>query len=215
MFFSYNLQLNVEHPVKIAVFVSGNGSNLQALIDAEKSGALGAGRLVLVVCDKPKAFALERAKKAGLKTFVLEKAGFNSREEYDRAVMAELDREGIEAIVMAGFLRILSDHFIEKYEGRMLNIHPSLLPSFKGLHGIKDAFDYGVKVTGVTVHFVTKELDGGPVILQGVVPVEKNYTLETLEEEIHKQEHKLYPRAVRLFAEGKLKIEGNKVRILE
>lgn len=201
--------------MNIAVFVSGNGSNLQALIDAEKSGALGAGRLALVVSDKPKAFALERAKKAGIKTVVLEKTGFKTREEYDRAVIAELESSGIEAIVMAGFLRILSDHFIEKYAGRMLNVHPSLLPSFKGLHGIKDAFDYGVKVTGVTVHFVTKELDAGPVILQGVVPIEAGDTLETLEEKVHKEEHKLYPRAVRLFVEGKLKIEGNKVRILE
>jgi phosphoribosylglycinamide formyltransferase-1 len=201
--------------VNIAVFVSGNGSNLQALIDAEKCGALGAGRLALVVCDKPKAFALERAKKAGIKTFVLEKTGFKTREEYDRAVIAELESSGIEAIVMAGFLRILSDHFIEKYDGRMLNVHPSLLPSFKGLHGIKDAFDYGVKVTGVTVHFVTKELDGGPVILQGVVPIETDDTLDSLEEKVHKEEHRIYPRAVRLFVEGKLRIEGNKVRISE
>ncbi len=201
--------------MNIAVFVSGNGSNLQALIDAERSGALGAGRLALVVSDNAKAFALERAKKAGIRTFVLEKTGFKKREEYDKVIIAELEKGGTEAIVLAGFLRILSEGFIKKYKGRILNVHPALLPSFKGLHGIKDAFDYGVKITGVTVHFVDNELDGGAVILQGIVPVEPGDTPETLEAKIHKVEHELYPRAVRLFVDGKLRIEGRKVRILE
>lgn len=208
-------ELNEGCPVNIAVFVSGNGSNLQALIDAEKSGALGAGRLALVVSDNAGAFALERAKKAGVKTFVLEKTGFKTREEYDKAVASELDKNGIEAIVLAGFLRILSTGFIKKYKERILNVHPALLPSFKGLHGIKDAFDYGVKITGVTVHFVDDELDGGAVILQGAVSVDPKDTPETLEAKIHKVEHELYPRAVRLFVDGKLRIEGRKVRILE
>ena len=117
--------------------------------------------------------------------------------------------------MLAGFLRILSAGFIKKYEERILNVHPALLPSFKGLHGIKDAFDYGVKITGVTVHFVDDELDGGAVILQDAVAIDPKDTPETLEEKIHKVEHKLYPRAVRLFVDGKLRIEGRKVKILE
>lgn len=198
--------------MNIAVFVSGNGSNLQALIDAAKKGELANGRIVLVVSDKPGAYALERAKKAGIKTFVLEAKGFGSREEYDRRVMEELKASKIELIALAGFMRLLSDKFIDEYYGRILNVHPALLPSFKGTHGIKDAFDYGVKITGVTVHFVDKELDAGPVILQSCVEISEDDDLETLEEKIHKVEHKLYPEAVRSFAQGKLKIEGRKVR---
>lgn len=201
--------------MNIAVFVSGNGSNLQALLDAEKAGGLGKGRITLVVCDKPKAFALERAEKAGVKSVLFEKKDLTSREEFDKAVIAELDKAGIELVVLAGYLRILSDNFIDKYRGRILNVHPALLPSFKGLHGIKDAFDYGVKLTGVTVHFVDRELDSGPVIFQGAVEIGEKDTLETLEAKVHKKEHELYPRAVKLFVEGKLRIEGRKVRILE
>lgn len=199
--------------MNIAVFVSGNGSNLQALIDAEKSGALGNGRITLVVCDKAKAFALERAGKAGIKTVLFDKKDFTSREAFDKAVIAELDKAGIELVVLAGYLRILSDHFIDKYRGRILNVHPAILPAFKGLHGIKDAFDHGAKVTGVTVHFVDRELDAGPVIFQGAVEVSENDTLESLEKKIHAKEHELYPKAVRLFVDGKLKIEGRKVKI--
>ena len=201
--------------MNIAIFVSGNGSNLQALIEAEKAGALGKGRITLVVCDNPKAFALERAKKSGIKSVLFEKKDFSSREVFDKAVIAELDKAGIEFIVLAGYLRILSDSFIDKYRGRILNVHPALLPSFKGLNGIKDAFNYGVKLTGVTVHFVDRELDAGPVIFQGAVEIEANDTLDTLETKVHKKEHELYPRAVRLFVEGRLCVEGRKVRILE
>ena len=198
--------------MNIAVFVSGNGSNLQALIDAGEKGELAQGRIVLVVSDKPEAYALERAKKVSIKTFVLEAKGFSSREEYDRRVMEELKASKIELIVLAGFMRLLSDHFVDEYYGRILNIHPALLPSFRGTHGIKDAFDYGVKTTGVTVHFVNKELDAGPVILQEAVKIEEDDTEETLEEKIHKIEHRLYPEAVKLFAQGKLKIEGRTVK---
>lgn len=200
--------------MNIAVFVSGNGSNLQALIDAEKQGHLGSGRLALVVSDKPGAYALKRAEKQGIRTFVLERTGFKSREEYDRAVDAELEKDKIELVVLAGFLRILSDFFVDKYAGRLLNVHPALLPSFKGLHGVKDAFEHGVKITGVTVHFVSRELDSGPVIFQKSVKVQEKDTLESLEKKIHRVEHKLYPEAVRLFTEGKIVIEGRKVRIL-
>ncbi|MFH1664677.1 MAG: phosphoribosylglycinamide formyltransferase [Candidatus Omnitrophota bacterium] len=202
--------------MNIAVFVSGNGSNLQALIDEGERGGLAGGRITLVVSDRPGAFALERARKAGIRTFVLEPGGHTSREEYDKTVLRRLKEDNIGLVVLAGFMRILSDLFLETYGGRILNIHPTLLPSFKGAHGIKDAFEYGVKMTGVTVHFVTGELDAGPVALQSCVPVDEEDTLKSLEKKIHAVEHKLYPEAVRLFAEGRLKIDGidgRKVRI--
>ncbi|MFQ5952030.1 MAG: phosphoribosylglycinamide formyltransferase, partial [Candidatus Omnitrophota bacterium] len=172
------------------------------------------GKIVLVVCDKSEAYALKRAQKAGIRTFILEAKGSESREAYDRQVMEELKALGIELIVLAGFMRLLSDQFVDEYYGRIMNIHPALLPSFKGTHGIKDAFEYGVKVTGVTVHFVNKQLDAGPVILQESVLVDEKDTEETLEEKIHKVEHKLYPEAVRLFSQGRLQAEGRRVKIL-
>ncbi|RKY41221.1 MAG: phosphoribosylglycinamide formyltransferase [Candidatus Makaraimicrobium thalassicum] len=201
--------------MNIAVFVSGNGSNLQALIDAEAKGDLGAGRIVLVVSDNPGAFALERARKAGIRIFVLEPGGARSRDGYDERISRELKEDKIELIVLAGFMRILGKPLVEGYKGRILNIHPALLPSFKGVHGIKDAFEYGVKTTGVTAHFVTEELDAGPVILQSNVSINGDDTLDTLEEKIHREEHRLYPEAVRLFVQGRLRIEGRKVRILD
>ncbi|MEA3488901.1 MAG: phosphoribosylglycinamide formyltransferase [Candidatus Omnitrophota bacterium] len=201
--------------MNIAVFVSGNGTNLQALIDAQSGGELATGRIVLVVCDSPEAYALVRAGEAGINTFLLRPGGFASREEYDKEIVRKLREEKIELVVLAGFMRILSAYFIEEYENRILNVHPALLPSFKGTHGIRDAFEFGVKVTGVTVHFVNKELDAGVIILQSCVRVEEDDTMNTLEEKIHAVEHKLYPEAVRLFVQGKLRIEGRKVKILE
>ena len=200
--------------MNIAVFVSGNGTNLQALIDAEKNGGLGGGKITLVVCDKPGAFALERAKKAGIETYLQESSRYKTREEYDRDIIKKLKEKDIGLVVLAGFMRILSGIFVDEYENRVLNIHPALLPSFKGAHGIKDAFDHGVKVTGVTVHFVDSELDAGPVILQRCVAVEPGDTLDSLEEKIHSVEHELYPEAVRLFARGKLEVSGRKVKII-
>ena len=145
----------------------------------------------------------------------LEAEGFSSREEYDREVARELEKEKIELVVLAGFMRILGGEFVDKYRGRIMNIHPALLPSFRGTHGIRDAVEYGVKVTGVTVHFVDKGLDSGPIILQKCVPIEKDDTMDTLEEKIHGEEHKMYPEAVRLFAEGRLKLSGRRVDILD
>ena len=201
--------------MNIAVFVSGNGTNLQALMDAEAKGKLAGGRIVLVVCDKPGAFALTRARKKKIDTYVQEKTGYSSREEYDRDIVKKLKEYKTELIVLAGFMRILSGHFVKEYKNRILNIHPALLPSFIGTHGVKDAFEYGVKETGITVHFVTGELDSGPIILQEGVRIEEKDTLATLEEKIHKVEHRLYPEAVRLFAAGKLRVEGRRVRIKE
>jgi phosphoribosylglycinamide formyltransferase-1 len=198
--------------MNIAVFVSGSGTNLQAIIDASQKGDLGA-TVALVVSDKEGAYALTRAKNASIETFVLNPKGFRSREEYDKEVMRALDKKHIELVVLAGFMRLVSDHFVGAYKNRIINIHPALLPSFKGTHGIRDAFVCGVKQTGVTVHFVDAELDHGPIILQEPVRVEEGDTLESLEEKIHKTEHRLYPEAIRLFAEGRLKIEGRKVKI--
>ncbi|MBF0216722.1 MAG: phosphoribosylglycinamide formyltransferase [Candidatus Omnitrophica bacterium] len=197
----------------IAVFVSGNGSNLQALIDCEAGKGLSGGRIELVVSDNPGAFAVKRAEKAGIPVFVLEKKGYATREAYDKVISGRLKEAGIGLVVLAGFMRILSGWFVRSLEGRIMNIHPSLLPSFKGACGIRDAFVSGTSVTGVTVHFVTEELDSGPVILQEEVSIEKGDTLETLEEKIHKVEHRLYPEAVRLFCEGRIVVEENKVRI--
>ncbi|MCK4851710.1 MAG: phosphoribosylglycinamide formyltransferase [Candidatus Omnitrophica bacterium] len=199
--------------MNIAVLVSGDGSNLQALMDAEEKGGLGSGKIVLVASDNHEAFALERARGKNLETFVLEGSGYRSREDYDRAMARRLHEARIELVVLAGFMRVLSGFFIDEYKDRILNIHPALLPSFKGAHGIKDAYESGVKITGVTVHFVTKELDSGPVILQTGVGIEENDTLDTLEEKIHKEEHRLYPEAVKLFTEGRLRVEGRRVRI--
>jgi phosphoribosylglycinamide formyltransferase 1 len=191
--------------MNIAIFVSGNGSNLQALVDAEHSGNLSDGEIKLVVCDQPDAFALIRAQKADIPVFLQEGKGYASREAYDQAIIQRLKKDKIELIILAGFMRILSGHFVNEYKNKILNIHPALLPDFKGANGIKDAYEANVDVTGVTVHFVTEELDSGPVILQEKVSIEKDDTLEELEEKIHKVEHEMYPEAVKLFVDGKIK----------
>jgi len=199
--------------MNIAVFVSGSGTNLQAIIDAVSRGEIKA-KISLVVSDNENAFALQRAKKAGIETFILSPEGFKTREEYDKVIIKELERKTVELIVLAGFMRLLSPYFVRQYKNRILNIHPALLPSFKGTHGIKDAFEYGAKQTGVTVHFVDDKLDHGPIILQEAVNVEESDTVEKLEEKIHKIEHKIYPKAIQLVAENKIKVEGRKVKII-
>jgi len=196
--------------MNIAVFVSGRGTNLQAIIDEVSRGLIKA-KVALVVSDKGDAYALTRAKKAGIEAFVLSPGGFKTREDYDKKIVEELKKHNVGLIVLAGFMRLLSGYFVKQYENKIMNIHPALLPSFKGMHSIKDAFECNAKETGVTVHFVDEELDHGPIILQEVVNVDENDTLESLEEKIHEVEHKLYPEAIRLFVEGKLKIEGKKV----
>ncbi len=196
--------------MNIAVFVSGNGTNLEAIIDAISRGEIKA-KIALVVSDNKDAYALVRAKKANVETFVLSPKDFKSREDYDRKIIKELEKRSVRLVVLAGFMRLLSPYFVRQYKNKIMNIHPALLPSFKGTHGIKDAFEYGMEMTGVTVHFVDGELDHGPIILQEAVSIDGDDTLETLEEKIHKVEHRLYPRAIRLFVEGKLKIEGRKV----
>lgn len=198
--------------MNIAVLCSGSGTNLQAIIDKVKSGYIPA-RIALVVSDKADAFALERAKKAGIQTLALDKKDFKSREDFDKKILEELGKKKVDLVVLAGFMRLLGPGFIEKYRNRIINVHPALLPSFKGTHGIKDAMDHGAKVTGVTVHFVDEKLDNGPVIAQAAVEIKEDDSEESLLERVHKEEHRLYPEAVKLFVEGRLKIEGRKVKI--
>ena len=202
--------------MNIAVFVSGNGTNLQAIIDAVSRGEINA-KIVLVVSDNKDAYALTRAKKASIETFVLSPKGFSAeggpasggktREDYDKEIIKELQKRNVELVVLAGFMRLISPHFVKEYNNRIINIHPALLPAFKGTHGIKDAFESGIKTTGVTVHFVDSELDHGSIILQEAVKINENDTLETLEKRIHEVEHRLYPEAIRLFVSGKIKIK--------
>lgn len=196
--------------ISIAVLCSGNGTNLQAIIDNIKSGYIPA-KIAFVLSDEEKAFALERARKAGIETVTLDKKDFKTREDFDREIVKHLKKNNVELVVLAGFMRLLSPYFVKEYSNRIMNIHPALLPSFKGTQGVKDALDHGAKVTGVTVHFVDEHLDNGPIILQKAVEIKEGDTEETLLERVHKEEHKAYPEAIKLFAEGKIKIEGRKV----
>lgn len=200
--------------MNIAVFCSGNGTNLQAIIDSQKKGFIKA-EIKLVVSDVPDCYALTRARNSGIKTLVIERKNFKTKKDFELGILKNLKEKDIGLVVLAGYMRMLSQDFINAYENKILNIHPALLPAFKGTHGIKDAFEYGVKVTGPTVHFVTKDMDAGPIILQSSVKVTEDDTEETLAEAIHSEEHKIYPRAIQLFVEEKLRIEGRKVRILE
>ncbi|MGH7197327.1 MAG: phosphoribosylglycinamide formyltransferase [Candidatus Omnitrophota bacterium] len=183
-------------PVKLAVFCSGFGSNFQAVLDAIKRKKIAA-EVALMVCDNPKAYALKRARRHRVPVVLINPRLFRSREDYERVIVRILKNEGVGLVVLAGFMRILTPTLIRAYRKRILNIHPALLPAFKGAHAIRDAFEAGVKETGVTVHFVTPKVDSGPVILQRKVKISKRDTLKTLESKIHRVEHKLYPEAIK------------------
>ncbi len=200
--------------VKIAVLVSGRGSNLQAIIDSIEKGYIKDAAVNLVISNKADAYALERARKHGINAVFLDPGRYD-RPVYDREILKLLNNSGVDLLLLAGYFRILGSEIIEAYRDRILNIHPSLLPAFKGLHAQRQAFEYGVKVAGCTVHYVDEGLDSGPIILQSCVPVLPDDTEETLTGRILEQEHIIYPEAVRLFAEGKLKVEGRKVRSLD
>ncbi|MCX5681371.1 MAG: phosphoribosylglycinamide formyltransferase [Candidatus Omnitrophica bacterium] len=184
---------------RFAVFASGNGSNLQAIIDALKEKKIAA-QLCLVVSDNQNAYALTRALKAGIITVVVDPKKFKTREAMDKAMIAELKSFQIDFVVLAGYMRILSPYFVKAFRHKILNIHPALLPAFKGAHAIKDAFAAGVAKTGVTVHFVDEKVDHGPIIAQEALAIRKSDTLATLEARIHKREHKLYPKVIDRFA---------------
>lgn len=199
--------------MNIAIFASGRGTNFSAIARAVKKGNIKAN-LSLLVCDNPGAGAIGRAKRQGIKVALVKRKNFATKRDFEAKIIEHLEANKIDLIVLAGFMRMLSPEFVQRYKNRILNIHPALLPSFKGTEGIHDAFNYGIKVTGVTVHFVDEEMDHGPIVLQRQVKIEEDDTLDSLEAKIHKIEHKIYPEAVRLFVEGKLKIEGRKVRVI-
>ena len=199
--------------MNIAIFASGKGTNFSAIARAVKKGLIKAN-LSLLVCDNPKAKVLEKAKRQGVKSVLVKREDFPTKQEFENKIIQHLEENKIDLIVLAGFMRILSQEFVARFRNRILNIHPAILPAFKGTAGIKDAFEYGAKITGVTVHFIDTDMDHGPIILQQAVKIEEDDSLESLEAKIHKIEHKLYPQAVRLFVEGKLKIEGRKVRVI-
>lgn len=199
--------------MNIAVFASGNGSNFAAIAKAVKQKRLKAN-LALLVCDNPRAFVINRAKKAGIQTVLVNREDFLTKAEFEDKIIKRLKENDIDLIVLAGFMRMLSKEFVNLYKGRIINIHPSLLPAFKGAQAIKDAFDFGAKVTGVTVHFVDEKMDNGPVILQSAVKIEEDDTLETLEKKIHKLEHRIYPEAINLFIKGRLKAGPRKVEVI-
>ncbi|MBC7905214.1 MAG: phosphoribosylglycinamide formyltransferase [Rhodospirillaceae bacterium] len=192
---------------KVGVLVSGRGSNLQALLDAAKDPAFPA-EIALVISNIPDVFALERAAKAGVPTQVIPHKGFPSRETFDAAMDAALRDAGVDFVCLAGFMRLLTKSFVEGWQGRMINIHPSLLPSFKGLHTHERAIEAGVKLHGCSVHLVTPELDDGPLLVQAAVPVLATDTPDTLAARVLEQEHKAYPLALKLLAEGKVTVDG-------
>ena len=201
-------------PMRLAVFASGNGSNFQAIYDYMQSHEVN-GCISLVLSNCRDAYVLQRAKKAGIETCVLSVDDFEHRQAYDQKIAAIMEQKNIDLIVLAGYMLLLTPWFTNRFKERVINIHPSLLPSFKGTQGIKDAYDYGVKITGVTVHFVDSKLDHGPIILQKEVPIKASYSLEDLEEKIHAAEHRLYPKAVHYFCSRRLVVKGRKVMIRE
>jgi len=199
-------------PASIAVCCSGQGTNLQAILRAIRRGRLLA-RIAVVVSDNPRALALQRAHSAGIPAVVIDPKRLGSRESFDRALTRILKRYRPRLIVLAGFMRILPKGFVRRYRNRILNIHPALLPAFPGCKSVRDAIRHGVKVTGVTIHFVDEEVDHGPILLQAPVPIRQGEKEETLLGRIHRIEHRLYPEAIHLALSGRLKIEGRKVII--
>jgi len=198
--------------VKIGVLVSGSGTNLQAILDAIARGELKA-EIRVVISNRAKAYALERARNQGIAALAIDHRQFASREDFDHALVRELRARGVELVVCAGFMRLLSHVMLDAYPGRIMNIHPALLPSFPGIHGPRDALEYGVRISGCTVFFVTEGVDAGPIIIQAAVPVLPGDDEETLAERIHREEHRIYPEAIRLYQEGRLQISGRRVII--
>ena len=192
---------------------SGRGSNFQAVIDAIRNGTVPAECAALIT-DNPKAHAIERAQKAGIPCRIIDYATFPSSEVYERALLTAMQEADVDLFVLAGYMRILGASIVKEFPGKMINIHPALLPAFTGLHAQRQAVQYGVKLAGCTVHFVDDSLDGGPIILQKCVPVLETDDEDALAERILEQEHIVFPEAIRLFCEDRLVIEGRKVRVL-
>lgn len=198
---------------KIGVLCSGRGSNLASIIEAIERGEIRA-EIAVVIADKADAYALERAREKGIPAVAVVYRDYAERADFERALLTELHAHGVTLVVLAGFMRILSPVFVHAYTGRILNIHPALLPSFPGAHAHRDVLAYGVKVSGCTVHFVDEGMDSGPIILQASVPVQDEDTEETLAARVLAQEHRIFPEAIKLYVEGRLHTDGRKVHIL-
>lgn len=196
----------------LGVLASGRGSNFQAIIDSIEAGRLNAAVRLLVV-DNPDAFAVERAKKHSIEHLCIDPKDFTTKDDFFLKVAGELKARSVELVILAGFMRVVRKPLIDAFPTRIMNIHPALLPSFPGLHGQRQAVDHGVRISGCTVHFVDEGMDTGPVIIQAAVPVSPNDTEENLSERILKLEHRIFPEAIRLFSEGRLRVEGRVVKI--
>jgi phosphoribosylglycinamide formyltransferase-1 len=199
--------------VKIGVLASGSGTNLQAILDAARAGTLGPAEVAVVIANIPGARALARAEAAGVPAVLVDHTQFPTRAAFDEALLAALRQRGVELVALAGFMRLLTPAFLAAFPERVVNIHPSLLPAFPGLHAQRQAFDYGARVAGCTVHFVDNGLDSGPIISQATVAVHDDDDESSLTARILAEEHKLYPAALRALAEGRVSVAGRRVRV--
>ncbi|HXE75273.1 MAG TPA: phosphoribosylglycinamide formyltransferase [Candidatus Xenobia bacterium] len=199
---------------RIAVLLSGRGSNFEAIADAVAAGKIPDAEIAVVISNRENAPGIEKARQRGLEAVVIPSKG-RQREDYDREVVALLQEKKVDLVCLAGFMRLLSPVFVSAFRNRILNIHPALLPAFPGLEAQKQALDWGVKVSGCTVHFVDENLDAGPIVLQAVVPVRDDDTEETLAARILHEEHRIYPEAIRIVLSGKFRIEGRRVLLTE
>ena len=197
----------------LGVLCSGRGTNLQSILTAVESGQIPAS-IGVVLTDKPEAKALERAEQAGIPHAFIDRRAYETRRDFEEQLVAKLRQHDVSLVILAGFMRILSPYFVQQYPGRILNVHPALLPAFPGAHAHRDVLAYGVKVSGCTIHFVDEGTDSGPIILQAAVPVLPEDTEETLAERVLDEEHRLYPRAIALCVKGQLRVEGRHVHIL-
>ena len=193
--------------MRVAIFASGSGTNLQAIIDAQ----IKTIEIALVFSNKSDAYAIERAKNHNLPVEVIDHKSFESREDFDSEIVRILEPYNLDLVILAGYMRILSPELVRAYKGKIINIHPALLPSFPGINSARQALEYGVKYTGVTVHFVDEGVDTGPIILQSIVEIEDRDTEESLLQKIHKVEHQIYPEAIELVSSGQIELNGRRV----
>ncbi|BAU29865.1 formyltetrahydrofolate-dependent phosphoribosylglycinamide formyltransferase [Aneurinibacillus soli] len=200
--------------MKLAVFASGSGSNFGAIMEAIENGTITGADIVLLVCDKPGAYVLERAAQYGIPTFVFQAKEYPDKVAFETEILRRLEEAGVERIILAGYMRLIGETLLRAYGGRMINLHPSLLPSFSGKDAIGQAFRYGVKVTGITVHFVDEGMDTGPIIAQRTVEVQQGDTEETLAARIHAEEHLLLPEVVQLLVNNRVQLDGRRVEII-
>jgi len=199
-------------PLNIAILASGSGTNAQAMIDKAAQGTLNV-RIALIICNRPGAGVVARAEKAGVPCLVLDHKSFPDRESFDARMVEVLRAAGTELVVLAGYMRLLTPAFLEAFAGRVINIHPALLPSFPGVHGGADALAYGVKLSGCTVHFVEEKVDSGPVLIQAAVPVNAGESVDELMARVHEMEHRIYPQAVQWLAEGRIRVQDRQVHL--